>query len=86
MLICSFLFVELTNLSPWIDSKLHEEVEPSVFYSMAVSSAISSVGWLNLSLVITVEGLGSYILGTEKGPPGEITWPGWWIWGWAQYL
>lgn len=72
MPICNFLFVELTNLYPWIDSKLHEEIEPRVFCLMAASPAFSSVGWLNLSLVNIAEGLGCYILGKKRNSLGKL--------------
>lgn len=72
----NFLFVGLTDLYPWTDSKLHEEIEPSLFCLIAASPAFSSVWWLNLSLVNIIEGLGALYSRKEKELPGEITWAG----------
>lgn len=78
--------MELTNFYPWIDSKLHEEVEPSVFYLMAASAAFRSVGCLNPSLVNIVEDLWTLYSRKEKEPPGKLHGLAGGGESWAQYL
>lgn len=81
MSIFNFLLAELTNLSSWIDSKLHKDRAKCLFYPMTATPLLSSIGVCNQPLLNTAEGwdggMEDYVPGTAKEPLGEITCAGW---------